>query len=392
MPSKIFLIAGEASGDAHGARLVRALKSESPAMEFHGLGGSQMMRSGVRILTDLTRISAVGLTDVLNHYFTFRKIFYEALRQVRELKPDAVILIDFPGFNLRFAKKLNRSVPVLYYISPQIWAWGGRRIRTIKKFVDKLLVFFPFEKELYDSAGIESVYIGHPLVDEIKGPPSLDEIASLRKEFFVAGEPVLGLLPGSREKEVKRILPLLLQGALLLSKKYPQVEFLLAESNTIQESIYHDLIAPYRNSLKIRVVRGRSYDVIKASDGLAVASGTATLETALHGKPFFLVYKAAWLSYFLARMLIRIPYLGIVNVLANRKLVPELIQWHMTPNNVMREMDRMLKEGSGRDELLGAFLELRKKLSAGNAVQLAAKELIRLLPAQTPTTVSSKKI
>lgn len=376
---KIFVIAGEASGDSHGARLVAELKKINPSLEFYGLGGEKMLAAGVQVNTDLTRISALGLTDVLLNYFKYREIFYAALERVRQIKPDLIILIDYPGFNLRFAKKIARNIPIIYYISPQIWAWGRRRISVIRKFVDKLIVFFPFEKEMYDQARIPCTYVGHPLTDEI---PEMVSITGSVK--------TLGLLPGSREKEVKRILPVLLEGAYLIYKKFTGINFLLSESSNIRESVYEEILTPFKDKLNIKILRGKPYEVIQDSDLLIVTSGTATLETALHGKPHILVYKAAWLTYFLGRMLIRVSFLGIVNVLSGKRIVPELIQTELTGKNVFKEATSLIESTADREKQICAFRDIRKQLSVGNSAGLSAKEIANFLQTQATASASSK--
>ncbi|MBI4397987.1 MAG: lipid-A-disaccharide synthase, partial [Candidatus Omnitrophica bacterium] len=318
-PKKIYIIAGEASGDAHAAHLAGAIKKQNPAVEFYGLGGGLMKAEGIRIAYDLTQISSLGLSDVLLNYFKYRKIFYSALKEIEKIKPDAVLLVDFPGFNIRLAKKINRRFPIVYYISPQIWAWGGRRIGVLKKFVRQMIVFFPFEEALYKKAGIPCAFIGHPLTEQIPEPS-----CSITKPS--SAPMTIGLLPGSRLKEVKRILPVLLNAAEEIFKKFPGTSFLLSESATVPSSVYNTLIGSHPLRASLRRLRGEPYRAIQESDVLVVTSGTATLETALHEKPHILVYRTAHLTYWLGRLLIRIPFLGIVNVLSGKPVSPELIQ------------------------------------------------------------------
>jgi len=380
---KIYIIAGEASGDSHGAHLVQEIYKLDHSVKFYGLGGSKMKEAGVDVSHDLTRISALGLTDVLINYFKYRKIFYAALKEAERLQPDLIILIDSPAFNLRFSKKINRKFPVLYYISPQIWAWGGRRIHTIKKFISKLLVFFPFEKALYDRAGVPCTFVGHPLTDEIKQPP---------QKLSTSSKLLIGLMPGSRIKEVKRILPVLLESAAHISRKYPEISFILSESSNIQESIYDQYLSHYQHLSNLKVQRGRPYEVIKTSDFLIVTSGTATLETALHEKPLILVYKTAWLTYFLGRILIKINFLGIANVLAGKGVSPELIQADFTVNNVCREAEKLIQSEVLRMDQIVEFKKIREILAVGNSASLAAREALQTLTNYATATASSKKI
>jgi len=230
MPKKkIFLIAGEVSGDLHGAHLVRRLKQQTPELEFYGLGGKAMEAEGVELLFDLPSIAAVGLGDVLIRYFDFRKIFYQALDKVlKQDPPDVIILIDYPGFNLRFAKKIKKRIPIIYFISPQVWAWGRRRIKTIPRMIDKMLVILPFEVDVYKGTTLDCEFVGHPLVDKVK--PSKDP-QQIKTDLAIKDGNIVALMPGSRELEVKRHLPVLLGAAQFVAKEIPNVTFLLILSN-----------------------------------------------------------------------------------------------------------------------------------------------------------------
>jgi lipid-A-disaccharide synthase len=366
---KIFLIAGEASGDSHGAHLVRELKKLDPGFAFYGLGGKAMEREGVNIFFDLPSIAAIGLGDVLRQYFLFRKIFYQTLRRVLdEIRPDAVVLIDYPGFNLRFAKRINRRIPVLYYISPQVWAWGSRRIKTIARVVDRMLAILPFEVEVYRKSGLDCRFVGHPLIDLVR-PSKPTE--SLKKEWALEGSPVISLLPGSRESEVRRILPVLLISAERLKERFPQASFILGETGHLPVGLYDTLLSASR--LRPLRVRNRMYDALAVSDFALVASGTATLETAILMVPFLIVYKTAFSTYFLGRRLIRIPYIGLANVLAGKKIVPEFIQHEADPVKIARETEKLLRDPAARQEMVKALREVRDSLGEPGASERAAR-------------------
>lgn len=374
--SKIFLIACEASGDQHGAGLVRSLKKLDPAIEFEGLGGREMRSAGVSLLHDPTQISVLGLGDVLRKYFQFRRIFYRALARVREWKPDLLILIDSPAFNLRFAKKIRRRIPVVYYISPQIWAWGWRRIRTIRNVVDHLMVILPFEEAIYRKEKIPCTFVGHPLLDHVK--PSKPR-AQLRSQLGLEeSEKLIALLPGSREPEVRRILPIMLETARLLAKEIPHLKFFMTEAPHVSSRIYDKLLEGFPD-LRLERTSGSLYDIVHAADFALVASGTATLETALLGTPYFLLYKASASTFFLGRRLVQIPYIGLVNVLAGRPVVPEFIQHGARPEKIARETKILLENDSLREQFKAQIGEVSQKLGEPGASDRAARVVLRKL-------------
>ncbi len=377
---KIYIIAGEPSGDLHGRKLIEEIKQSKPNVQFYGLGGPQMKSVGVQLDYDMTQISAVGFTDVLKNYLKFRKIFYMALDRVKEIKPDLIILIDFPGFNLRFAKKIRLQFPMIYYITPQLWAWGKRRIYILKKYIKKLLVIFPFEKDFYAEHQIPASYVGHPLVDEIKGGPSKSEIIVIRQKLSLSPDiPTIGILPGSREKEVKRILPILLKSAQKMTQKESNIQFILSKTSSIQNNVYDSILKDVQGKINIHAYTDQHHNIIKASNILAVCSGTATFETALHDKPFFLVYKTSLLTYLIGRALVKIPYLGIVNILSKKPVNPELIQGNLTAEKATRIMSELLYSSEKREAQIKEFFKIREKLKRGNAAQLAANQIIKFL-------------
>ena len=387
---KIFVIACEPSGDLHGAHLVEELKKVEPDLECRGLGGPKMAAAGVSLLTDMTQISALGFGDVLRRYFTYRKIFYRALEDARRFKPDALVLIDSPAFNLRFAKKINREFPVLYYIAPQIWAWGARRIRTIKKTVSKMLVILPFEVPIYEKAGVPCEFTGHPLLDQIPEPADRE---ALRKRLGIPpGRRAVGLFAGSRESEVRRILPLMLRTAARLKEKLPETVFFLHRSENISQALYQSL-CPSPSPLPLGErdrVRGETdceirhseipfYDLVRAVDFALVTSGTATLEAALLGTPFFLFYKAGWSTYFLGKYLVRVPYLGLVNLLAGKSVVPEFIQGNIRPGLVAQEAAAFLENRGRYEAMKREFTAVREKLGQKGAGARAARAVTAFL-------------
>ncbi len=384
---KIFLIAGEASGDLQAAALIRALKTQHLNLHFRGLGGSLMAAEGMELVHDLTKEAALGLGDVLRKYFTFRRIFYEALKEVQNYKPDVIILVDYPGFNLRFAKKINKAVPIIYYISPQIWAWGAKRIHAIRRYIDHLIVFFQFERELYEREQVPVTWVGHPLVDLAK--PSRAR-GDLRTEFLPASPraKLISLLPGSRESEVKRMLPEMLAVAALIHQKSPDVRFILSQSPTLPVSLYQSIVAQCKPTFMLSAIRNRSFDLLHASDFAMVSSGTATLEAALAATPFVIFYKTAQSTFFLGRHLIRIPYIGLVNVVAGRKIVPEFIQHEIHPETIAQEALYLLNHEDLKDKMIADLLQVRQKLGEPGAANRAADAVLKFLSFPRPLKYS----
>ena len=375
MPRKFFLVACEASGDLHGAHLISEIQKLSPGAEFCGVGGAKMQATGMQIFHDMTKISALGLGDVLRNYFKYLKIFNETLKNIRAEKPDAVILIDSPAFNLRLAKKLPTAAPVLYYISPQLWAWGKRRIHIVKKHIREMLVILPFEKDFYEKEGVAAKFVGHPLLDAI---PELPEAAVLRTKIGISpNQKAIGLFSGSREKEVKRILPVMLQAAALLLKDFPEAVFFTSKSSNVRPEVYDELLQGL--SFKVECPSVPFYELVKAMDFAYVASGTATLETALIGTPFFLLYRASWSTYILGKHLIKVPYLGLVNLLADDKVVPEFIQQDAHPETLAHEAKVFLQSQELQQKMKEEFRQVREKLGEKGASARAAKEVLKFL-------------
>ncbi len=378
MPKKIFFIACEPSGDAHAAAMIAELKKKLPDLECRGLGGPKMKAAGTQLLHDMTTISALGLGDVIRQYFTYRRIFYLTLRKIQHWHPDAVCFVDSPAFNLRLAKKLHKkmpTLPLLYYISPQIWAWGKRRIHTIKRIISKMLVILPFEVALYRKANVDCEFVGHPLLDHVTTSQDRDEF---RKQLGIPeGQYAIGLLPGSRETEVERILPIMVKSAEYLQKDLPNTLFFIAESSNVKKEIYDQIL----KDCKVSVCRFESdlYDHMACMDFALVTSGTATLETALLNVPFFLLYKASWSTYFLGKYLIRVPYLGLVNILAGKEIIPEFIQQDAHPETMAHEAKILLKNQRPYEKMKAEMTKVREKLGAKGASQRAAQSVIRYL-------------
>jgi len=367
------MLAGEASGDLHGAHLAKALRELHPSIQLFGAGGQKMQEAGIRLEYDLAKKAVVGFTEVLKNLSEFKRIFSHLSRRCEEEKPDAVILIDYPGFNLRFAKVAKRlGIRVIYYISPQVWAWGAWRIPAIRERVDQMIVVFSFEELFYKRHGIKAHFVGHPLLDLIK--PTGDKNKLLTELAIPDGKTVIGLLPGSREKEVSTLLPIMIQAGRLLQRKLPNLHFLIFKSPTLHEELYQRISA---ESLSVTFVEDPDYRYRNCIDFALVASGTATLENAILGIPMVILYKVSPLTAFLMRRLIQIPYIGLVNVVAGEKIVPECLQNGATPDRVAETALEFLKNPAKLEWMRRELSEIRGKLGEAGASHRAAELILQ---------------
>jgi len=372
----LIVVAGEASGDAHAAALVKEIKALNPTITFSGLGGTKMRDAGVELYEDLTRYAVVGFIEVITHLKEIKKAFHLILRKVTETRADAVILVDFPGFNMRLARELKkRNVKIIYYISPQVWAWKKNRIALIKRDTDKMLVLFAFEKELYERHGVDVAWVGHPLLDMIKVNTSRETF--LRSAGLSSEKTTIGILPGSREKEVETLLPAMLGAARLLYKKNSGLQFLLIKASTVESAIFERHLAIA--DIPLKIIEQQNYDAINATDMCMVASGTATLETAILQKPMVVVYKTSFLTWLLAKLFIKIPYIGLVNVVAGKKVVPECIQFDATPEKIADELTNIIDDTSRRTQITAELAAVRSCLGEPGASKRAAREALKLI-------------
>jgi len=329
------VVAGETSGDLHAARLVQEIQQLEPSITFSGLGGQHLAACGVKLDADLTEFAVIGFVEVLKHLGEFRKFFYQFLENVRIRKPSVVLLVDYPGFNLRLAKALKKmGVKVVYYISPQVWAWKAGRIKLIERVTDHMMVLFKFEKKFYEDRGVHVEFVGHPLVDEVH--------SSVSKEHFLsriglrADHPVFGLVPGSRTREIETLLPPMLGAAELIAQKVPHAQFILTQAPNITTEQIHSHIK--NSSVPLKIVYGDFYNAVNACDMCVVTSGTATLETALLEKPMVIIYKTAFLTYILGRLIIKIKNIGLANIVSGETVVPECLQQQVSPENISHKL------------------------------------------------------
>jgi lipid-A-disaccharide synthase len=366
---KIMIVAGEASGDMHGASLVREMLRIDPSLSFYGIGGNKLKEAGVKLLANASDMAVVGLTEVIAKLGSFLKIMHQMKKSLDDIKPDLVILIDYPDFNLPLAKAAwKRGIKVFYYISPQVWAWRKSRIQQIKKVVTKMVVILPFEVDTYRQKDFSVQYVGHPLLDQVKVNYSRDEA---RKKFgLTVSNTTIGLLPGSRSSEVVKLLPVMLQAAKIISKEIPEIQFVLPLADTLEEKIITNIIA--RFAVDVKVISGHTYDVISCADLAIVASGTATLETALLGIPLIIVYKISPLSYFIGKLAINVKNIGLVNIIAGKTIVPELIQDKANGEYIAGEVLAILTNDERKLQIIRDLAEIRAKLgNPGAAIRTA---------------------
>lgn len=366
---RLLISCGEPSGEFYGAELVAELRKRFPDLEAFGLGGDRLASQNVRLLAHLKELAVVGLVEVLSHLRRLKKLFDSVVAEAGRLRPDVAVLIDYPDFNLRLAREFKRlDIPVVYYVSPQLWAWRRGRIKDVKRDVAKMLVIFPFEEKIYRDAAVPVAFVGHPLVDHVR--PPADRAAVARRLGLDGNRPVVALLPGSRNKEVGHNLPPMLGAVKLLREKRGELQFALAAAPHLLANTFQEAAA-----LGITVIEGATRDVLSAARVGIVASGTATVETALTGTPMVVVYRVSGLTYALGKPLVNLPNYAMVNLIAGRRVVPELIQGDFTPERVAVETLRLLDDGPARSEMLQNLEEVKEKLGHGQATLRAADEV-----------------
>jgi len=372
-PRTYFIIAGEQSADNHGAELIKAILTKKPDAKFFGIGGNQMINAGLQSIEDIEKMSVMGFVEVIRHLVFFWDLSKRVLAEIAKCQPSQIILMDYPGFNLRLAKNIKKefNIPITYYISPQLWAWKENRIKTIQKYIDQMLVIFPFEEEWYRDRGVEAKFVGHPIFDD--WTPStqkeLCELLNLNPE-----KPIITLYPGSRLQEVKCHLPILVQAAAKLRKDDESLQFILGAAQ--QLDLTNWIIPDW-----IQVETQHPQKALECANFALVSSGTSTLEAAVFGTPMIIIYKMAPLSWWLSKLLVKVPFAGMVNIIAGRKIIPELLQKNANPDRVyievselLRNMEKLKKmeeglklvqaslKGNGASEKAGSFiLELDKQ-------------------------------
>jgi lipid-A-disaccharide synthase len=366
---EILIVAGETSGDLHGAHLVKAALSLDSGLRFYGVGGKHLRSTGSEVIFDSSEVAVVGIVEVLSKLRSIYRAFRWLKRSLDRDRPTLAVLIDFPDFNLRLAKEANkRGIPVFYYISPQVWAWRRGRVRKIAKLVPKLVVILPFEVPFYRERGIDCEFVGHPLIDIARPDLSKEQAHEIFR--LDRDKRTIGLLPGSRRDEVQKLLPVLLESAHLLLRDFPNLQFIMPLAPAIDRFEVEEYVGRFK--LDIRVVEGYTYDVLNICDLIITASGTATLEAAIMNTPMIIVYKVSFLSYLVARLMVKVKDVGLVNLIAEKRIVPELIQGEASPVNIFNETSKMLKNPHMLSAIKADLEKVKEKLGSPGASQRAA--------------------
>ena len=370
------IVAGEASGDKHGAKLVSALRALRPDLgfEFFGAGGDEMRQAGVETLVDAREVAIMGALEVAMAMPKFLRVFRQLRDAARKRSPRLVVLIDWPEFNLRLARRLKLDGRrVVYYISPQIWAWRSYRIHAVRRYVEKMLVILPFEKDYYERAGVEVEYVGHPLLDSVRVTATREEFCA--RHGLDPSNPIVALMPGSRHSEMKYILPPMVETAKILNRSHPHFQFILPLARTFQAGE----IAPQIGSTRALVIEHDAYNAVAAADLAVVASGTATLETAIIGSPLIVVYRASKLNWRIFRPLINAPFVGMPNLIAGKEIAPELLQDDLNAEKLANLIVDFLNDPARLRRSRDDLAEVRKKLGEANASERAANRILDLI-------------
>lgn len=362
---RYYLIAGEASGDLHGSNLIKALKTKDPEAAIRCWGGDKMAEAGATLVKHYRELAFMGFVEVISHLPEILKNLKSCKQDILNFKPDVLVLIDYPGFNLRIASWAKKQgIKVCYYISPQVWAWKENRVKKIKVSVDKMLVILPFEKEFYRKHSLEAVYVGHPLAEVVE--------KELQKSTEALSEkPIVALLPGSRQQEIKMKLPIMLEA----SKPFSGYQFIIAKAPATDQSIYETFLENYPD---VTIVEGQTYNLLKQAKAALVTSGTATLETALFGVPEVVCYKGNQLSYYLAKWLIKVKYISLVNLILDKPAVKELIQNQFNAKNLAAELEKLLQDTERQEAIQSDYTRLWELLAGEKSSEKAAEEIIEL--------------
>jgi lipid-A-disaccharide synthase len=371
MGNKYYVIAGEASGDLHGSNLMKAMLKEDSSCDFRFWGGDEMSKAGGKRVKHIKELAFMGFVEVLMNLRTILGNLKFCKNDILAFKPDALILIDYPGFNLRIAEWAHeQGIKVIYYISPQVWAWKQNRVHTIKKVVDEMYVILPFEKEFYQKFDFEVNYIGHPLLDAIEQYKEKHSEQNFRTSNNLTQQPIIAVLPGSRKQEVKTKLPIMLEAV----KDFKEYQIIVAGAPSLDESFYQSFLSGYSN---VKIVHGQTYDLLSNAEAGVVTSGTATLETALFEVPEVVCYIGSPISYLIAKQLIKIKFISLVNLIMDREVVKELIQKECNPQSIKTELMQLLEGGNKREQMLGDYKKMKEILGGGGASMKIAQSVLK---------------
>ncbi len=373
--TSVLIIAGENSGEKYGAELVHQFRKLHPEVSFFGIGGNRMQQEGVKLLSSVDELSLVGIFEILSHIPRIKSIFKRIRSKIKANPPQAAVLIDSPDFNLRLAKVLKKhNIPVLYYISPTVWAWRKSRLKSIKRYVDRMLLIFPFEEQIFAETDIPAVFVGHPLLESITPTLSREEFCQLYR--LDPEKTQIALLPGSRPSEIANHMPVLLETLTSLGNS-GNIQFLLLQAEHLDPGIFRNALASVSND--VRVLDSHHYEALSASDLALSACGTANLEAALLGTPVIAFYRISPLTYALGKPIVKIPHYSIVNILAGHMVIPEFIQKDFTADNLCRAAKDILDDEGHRVDMLKQFTLIKARLGAKKASENAAQELVRIL-------------
>jgi lipid-A-disaccharide synthase len=369
------LVVGEASGDAHGAQLVEALHKRDATLRIYGVAGERLQRTQFEALFSVAELTGMGLVELVGNLGNLWRGYSLLKRALKERRPNLLVLIDFPDFNLRLARLAKTlRIPVLYYVSPQIWAWRKGRVRQIARWVDQMAVIFPFEAAFYERHGVKATFVGHPLLESVQA--RADRATIMNKMGLDPEKPAIALLPGSRHGEVSRHLPVMREAALRLHRER-EIQFFCVCANTIDATKVAAALA--HPALRVPVVKNDRYDAIHAADLVWAASGTATLETALLGRPMIVVYRLSWLTYLIARLLVRVEHIGMVNLIAGERLVPELVQGDVNPARMTAESRILLDDPKVRARIISKLSTVRERLGGPGAADRVADLAVAMI-------------
>ncbi len=375
MPLKVMLIAGEASGDLHGGKLVAALRGLDPEVELFGVGGDRMAAAGMELYYHVNDLAYIGFIEVARHYLYFRRVFNRLIEVAKSRRPQVVVLIDYPGFNLRFAKAVNKlGISTFYYIAPQVWAWGQGRAAKMAGFINHMAVLFAFEVDFFSRYQIKTTFVGHPLLEGMEVGLSREEF--MEKHDFNPGRPLLALIPGSRNQEVRHLLPPMMQTAELLRRNHPELQVAVSQATTVAPYHYESFVAtaPWARAVKMDY-----YPLMRYATAGMVASGTATLEAACADLPFTLLYRVSPLSFLIGKQLVKIPNIGLVNIVAGEAVVPEFLQDDLIPAKMAPVVERLLFDETARAAMQVKLAAVRNRLGEAGASQKTAQLVLEQL-------------